>query len=781
MPFVAHRNSYRQSIERLQLQWPLCYLLILGLVLRLAWLWFQASHVLWLDEPEYLQVAESLRSGQYIDNQLWVRPPLFPAWLALTLGPTDSVLLAQLAQVALGTVLLYALYRVTLAAWGSQRTALLSVGLAAVYLPLIVYSSYLMADIPLLVVLCGLLLALLALARGPTARLAALAGATLAVAALIKPIALACLPALLVAIWVGDGTWRRRAELAALALTCCAAMIAPWTIRNAVVHQRFILLETTGGFNAWFGNRPPDGDLAFMEEPRRIYTNPADIDAAYAARARANVLAYPAHTLRQIGAKLIRFWRTDTDVIVTQQYGELLLACPENNPRPTNGILDPDDAEQFMSKARPCRQALLSIFSDLIYLPLLAGTIVTMLWLPRTRFTLIALVWFVPAYGVMALTVVQPRLRLAIVPVLLPYAAAGLMYGWDRLRERRTARVDQAQRQGKAYRLSWRTVVAVCATLVACWALNIAPLAGSQIWLSLGNAAWRAGDPAAALARYHAATNWYPTRASAQVAAGQAAEAIGDDDQALQFYTAATSIVAHNTQAHVGLARIWSRRGDLDRVTAEIRSTSLSPALVEALGFTSALLPARPRLDAGELPAAEYGYMIGLYPPEGLDGFRWTGSQIQLRFGTLPTPSSTVSLRLSNGRPTGMPAPWVEILMDGKLIDRIHVPEQWHVYRFVVPATPDGVRLTLRTETFVPAFAAQQTDNRLSQARKNQDVRPRGFYLDWATLTPLDKVSLQSDQSYSLGRYRGAQGPSVPPHVGVRERASPALEPPPKV
>ena len=133
--------------------------------MRLAWLWFQVDRVLWLDEPEYLRIAQAIRAGSYVDGGRWLRPPLFPLWLAITLGPS-SILLAKLAQTALGALLIYLLYRVALAAWGQQNIALLCAGIAAVYLPLIAYSSYLMADTLLLVVLCGFLLALIRLARG---------------------------------------------------------------------------------------------------------------------------------------------------------------------------------------------------------------------------------------------------------------------------------------------------------------------------------------------------------------------------------------------------------------------------------------------------------------------------------------------------------------------------------------------------------------------------------------------------------------------------------------
>lgn len=703
--------------------------------MRLAWLWFQVDRVLWLDEPEYLRIAQAIRAGSYVDGGRWLRPPLFPLWLAITLGPS-SILLAKLAQTALGALLIYLLYRVALAAWGQQNIALLCAGIAAVYLPLIAYSSYLMADTLLLVVLCGFLLALIRLAQRPTLRAAALAGLLLGVAALTKPIALACAPALLLAIWWGDRTWRRALAHTALALGCGALLIAPWSIRNTLVHHRFVLLDTTGGYNAWLGNRPIGGDLAFQQQLNQTYGDPADVDAALSARALANAARDPLYTITQIGGKLIRFWRTETDLIFTHQYGELALTCPRHSVPVQYDTIDPQSAENVIADARPCGQLLVNTAADLVYLPVLVGALAAMLWLPRTPFKTIAWGWFLAMYGVMALTIVQPRLRLATLPVLLPLAAAGLLYLRGRITSQRAISAGRARWLWAQLR-TWRAIAAVLAVLAGLWLLNIVPLAGSQIWQVWGDRAWRAGDIDRALAGYRAAASWYPTRVSALLSAGQAAEAAGHDDQALEFYNAVVSVVSYDPQAHIGAARIWSRRGAFDRVAYELDQDSLAPALTEAVGFAADRLPARSIVDIGGPPAEEYGYTLGLYPnlPGSGSTARWSGAQMQLRFGTLPTPSSIVSIRLSGERPEGVPAPKLDVLIDSRLIASTIVPSHWRVYRFVVPPAASGVQITLRTDTYIPALAAAQLSEPSLPAQP--DPRPLGLALDWAAMTPL--------------------------------------------
>jgi len=89
---------------------------------------------------------------------------------------------------------------------------------------------------------------------------AVLTGVALAAASYVRPVSL-LLPAIL--IWcrlVGPEAGRRRplavlAE-AAVVVVVMAALIAPWTIRNAKAFGRPVLISTNGGPNLWMGNNP---------------------------------------------------------------------------------------------------------------------------------------------------------------------------------------------------------------------------------------------------------------------------------------------------------------------------------------------------------------------------------------------------------------------------------------------------------------------------------------------------------------------------------------------
>jgi len=102
--------------------------------------------------------------------------------------------------------------------------------------------------------------------RGETA-LALVSGALAGLAALIRPAMLLYLPLALA--WL---LFRRRPALA-LALTAAAiTAIAPWTLRNMEVHERFVLIASEGGVTFWTGNHAlarGEGDLAANPDLKR--------------------------------------------------------------------------------------------------------------------------------------------------------------------------------------------------------------------------------------------------------------------------------------------------------------------------------------------------------------------------------------------------------------------------------------------------------------------------------------------------------------------------------
>jgi 4-amino-4-deoxy-L-arabinose transferase-like glycosyltransferase len=692
------------------------WVLLLGGAVRLAWLWLLYDHPLWLDEAEYLALAQAIRAGGYVDDFLWLRVPLYPLWLALALGPTESLLLARLGQFGLGLLLIYQIYRIGRAVWPDQRVALVGALGAALYLPLVAYSFYLMAEMLLLVLLCAYLLVLLRVAQRATARRVALAALLLALAVLTKPVAAACAPALLVALWYGGQGWRQRLGGAGLALLVGLLLIGPWALRNTLVHGHVILLDTTGGFNAWFGNSELERDPLFEQRAYASYENLYERDRAFAARAWQNILHEPAAALAGFGEKFVRFWRLEADVLATRDFGELALVCSVPPPVATHGILTPNDVAAHEA-ARFCPQQWVNLAADIIYLPLLLGLVVGMLYQQPAPFTQIGWSWLVPLILITVLTVVQPRLRLPLLPIILPWSAAGLILLWN-------ARMRWLQIAGWG-RLA-RLGAAIAIVLAGLWLLRVPALLGSQVYLLRGYAAWSNGAAEAALVAFRGAAHWYPERIGALVAAGQAAEALGQTDEALGWYDAASDEVSYEPHARIGAARILAQRGNLAAADAEIDHLLMSTARAESWAFAAPIIPPRTRIDLGTAAApATYGYQVGFYPRAGAEPvFRPSGATAALRFGTLPTPAAIVRLHLSGARPAGAALARMQIDVPQAGGVEIDVAPHWRTYHILVPPTEQGVELTLRTSTFIPAV--------LDPA--STDTRPYGLSLSWADL-----------------------------------------------
>jgi 4-amino-4-deoxy-L-arabinose transferase-like glycosyltransferase len=716
--------TYAQTQKRLVL------ILTLGLAVRLVWLWALHEQPLWMDEPEYLDIAQALRAGGYLDDYLWLRTPLFPAWLALVLGPGEQLWLARLAQIGLGLLLIVLFYRVALVAWKDQRVAELSALLAALYLPLVAYATYLMAETLLLVVLCMLLLTLLAALRAPVPRHAALLGALLGVAALVKPIGLAILPALLLPFWWNRQTWRWRAGTTMLLLAACVAVIAPWTLRNAVVHQRFIPLDTTGGFNLWFGNQAlaEHTDPFFIQNVNTSERNLADRDRVFAQRGQELLQQDAAQTLTYLFTdKLTRFWRLQTDLVVTQEQGQLALSCSRSGPGSTYGILLPDDLAELRN-TRGCWRQWLNVLGDIVYLALLLGLLVTICFARQPKLLALAWLWILPICLVTIITVVQPRLRLPMLPVLLPWAAAGLVLLQDSWARHFGG---GAWRQGAPWAIllrQWRVVAVLLLALAGLWVLKLPHLLGSQVSVMVGDWAWQRGDTQAALEAYQTAATWYPEHIDALVSAGQIAEIMRRDNLALEWYHEATNRISYEPLARIGIARILYDRGDEAAAESQLDWTLLGQAHLEGWGFAANKVPDQHCINlGGSVSIPNYGYVVGLYPARtsGPDRFfRPTSAQAALRFGTVATPPAILTMRMGGGRPEGAPPPQTDLSINHTSLEQLPVSARWRVYQFLTPPTTHGVQVTFRSDTFIPVDFVPQSE----------DTRAYGLALDWAFL-----------------------------------------------
>ncbi|MFA6111943.1 MAG: glycosyltransferase family 39 protein [Candidatus Latescibacterota bacterium] len=185
------------------------------------------------------------------------RPPLYPLMLAAIYRVCGTgfwpVRLVQAGLGVLTCLLIYHLGR----RLGTSRTGLLAAALAAGYPLLVFFAGVRLAEGLIVLLAMVVLLQDTRFAARPTLGNATLLGAALGLAGLARPVLLAWGP-LLIAGW-----WRRsdltpRAWLGRTAAVVAGTVLvlAPWTLRNAVVTGRLVPVSTNAGINLLIGHQP---------------------------------------------------------------------------------------------------------------------------------------------------------------------------------------------------------------------------------------------------------------------------------------------------------------------------------------------------------------------------------------------------------------------------------------------------------------------------------------------------------------------------------------------
>jgi 4-amino-4-deoxy-L-arabinose transferase-like glycosyltransferase len=208
------------------------------------------------DPADYHRLAVSVARGHGFGETVLAagggptafRPPLYPFLLGMVYRVAGvDVGTARAVQAGLGVVAV-GLLGVLVARLAGRRAGLAAMALAAVYPPLLLAGGTLMSEAVSLPLELGALLAALAHRRSPRAwRWPVVAGVLVGLAVLARPNhAVLALPvALLLA-----GSRPRRLGPAVASLVAAAAVVAPWTARNAAVFGRFVPVSDLDGYVA---------------------------------------------------------------------------------------------------------------------------------------------------------------------------------------------------------------------------------------------------------------------------------------------------------------------------------------------------------------------------------------------------------------------------------------------------------------------------------------------------------------------------------------------------
>ena len=289
------------------------------------------------DTPDYDEIALNLLSGDgFVSRENWFgfemyswRAPAYPFLLAAiyaVFGYTHTAALTVQALIGAATaVVVYDLGRRL-----HPPSAFLAGGIAAAYEPLIRATSTLSTE-PLFILLSvtavqQLLVGLPSEGRaqggaiqgGPGRFHWVLCGVITGAAALTRPVGLVLLP-----VQVGIWYWRDRAEPGrpkvwirrSLWLSLGIALtITPWTLRNYHIHGQLVPISTHGGFIFARSNAAePDwkkGGQAWRIDQEFFVSMPTETarNSYWVSQGTDYIRSNPAHYLRLVGERLLRFW-----------------------------------------------------------------------------------------------------------------------------------------------------------------------------------------------------------------------------------------------------------------------------------------------------------------------------------------------------------------------------------------------------------------------------------------------------------------------------------------
>lgn len=296
---------------------------------------FAFSVFYWVDKPvthdaqEYLLLANNLVDGKGYGYEIkegdkvehHERAPIYPLFLTAIISIFgDNYTAIKIIQSLIGAILPLIVYGIAAILY-KEKTAWLAAFITALYPPLIWGTAEFLSECLFTTIgIYGFFL-LIKYSKTDSYRDLISAAFVLLIAAHIKPVILMSLP--FVALWI---FLRKRTKIIqALAHTIIFGIVAfllliPWTIRNYIVQEKFILIASEGGITFWTGNNAlavGDGDMAANPQIKNAnnllrkqngYPEPAKMEQIYYKEAFTFIKEQPISFITLLIKKSFYFW-----------------------------------------------------------------------------------------------------------------------------------------------------------------------------------------------------------------------------------------------------------------------------------------------------------------------------------------------------------------------------------------------------------------------------------------------------------------------------------------
>ncbi len=403
-----------------------------AVALRALHAWLMVGDPLY-DHP-VIDPMENLRRAQYLAEESWLgppfaywKPPLYDYFLAIHHALFGSALwparVSQILLDGLSCALAFSLARQLI----SQRAGLAAAATLALWGPLIYFSSvHVSASLVIFLELCLLWLAVRAERKPSRARWMDV-GFALGFLAAARAEALLFAPWLAGWLWLALGRFSRRARAQWLAMFALgvAVVLAPISLRNALYAQDPVLISANGGVNFFVGTDPryrgvigvrpgPEWELLMRAPIDLGYYSEGERSRFYVRKARALIASDPGRWVAHCARKLGHVWHgrelaSNRDIYGARKESAVLAALLWRTP------------------------ALFFPFGLIAPLALV-GMALSLMQRRRTRF----LIGFAAVQcATMMLFFVTGRFRLAMLPVLVLFAAEAVSWAAECYRARR--------------------------------------------------------------------------------------------------------------------------------------------------------------------------------------------------------------------------------------------------------------------------------------------------------------------------------------------------------
>jgi 4-amino-4-deoxy-L-arabinose transferase-like glycosyltransferase len=648
------------------------------------------------DADEYYRGAVHLYlDGSYYDDGQWLRPPLTSLFWAACFhlfGPHMPGTL--LAQAALSSLVVLLVGDSARRLFASRRAGILAALLTALFLPYASIASQALSETVFVLTLALTMWLLVLLQQGGMRPvwLALLAGAAFGSAALARPVGLYALPFLLLwVLWLArrpapnraPGRWLHVLAPGLLSATALLAgfvlVVAPWSIRNYVVYEQLVLVDTNGGVSFWFGTINDPSEQKMQDVWKATLPNSALREDAALALAWQNIRADPWRYLARTRLKAASLWQFETRLFagnaatgITVEEGRLFYA----------------------------------LLADAQYLLVVLLALAAIALTRRTERSWALIGW--PLYGTLlsALSLGHPRLRLPLLLPLLLYAALTL------------ARPRELWARWRAA-APWRRALVPALWLafaLLVYASVYRSFFHSQLWLL----AAELGGGSHARERAVAAD---PDGYLPWLAIGASALADGMPALALEAYGRASALAPRNVEAQARQIPLLLAHGEQAAAEARlmaIRKVDWDNNLLYQWAWRELGIAPRPRLDMDG--ARDVGQVEGFYrhQSEGGTSYRWAMERARMRLalGERAAAPHTLRLRMradQNGTPVDIFASDTQGML--QQISRLEIGVEWAEYRLPLPAnSPSALEITLRAR---------------APLRDTQQPYPRSVAIDW--------------------------------------------------